>query len=324
MRHSGGVADTTARLLRLLGLLQSRPVLTGPELASQLGVTVRSIRRDVERLRDLGYPVRAARGAGGGYQLGAGRALPPLLLDPEEAVAVAVCLRLAAGGTVAGVGEAALRTMTKLDQVLPGPLRAQVAAVAAATVTLDSASDPVDPETLLVLARSSRDHVQVRFAYVAGGGETTDRRVEPYAMVATGRRWYLMAWDPDRGDWRTFRLDRVRDARSTTWGFRPRPAPDPREYVARAITVAPYRHTARVRFTAPAHEVAGWVPATVGTVEPLDEHSCLLTTGADRLDFLAVHLVATGLPIESVEPPELRDAMRELAGRLLDAATAGG
>jgi len=151
------MSETTARVLRLLGLLQARPVWTGPELAERLDVTVRSVRRDVERLRALGYPVHADKGIGGGYRLGAGMSLPPLLLDPDEAVAVAVCLRLAAGGTVAGVGEAAVRTLTKLDVVLPAKLRAQVAAVHEATVTLDSGADVVDPDVLMTLARSSRD-----------------------------------------------------------------------------------------------------------------------------------------------------------------------
>lgn len=314
--------ETTARILRLLGLLQSRPVWTGQELAERLGVTVRSVRRDVDRLRDLGYPVHASKGIGGGYQLGAGRALPPLLLDPEEAVAVAVCLRLAAGGTVAGVGEAALRTLTKLDQVLPGPLRAQVAAVQEATVTLESQTAAVDPEVLMTLARASRDHHRVRFAYVAQDGSATDRDVEPYRMVATGRRWYLLAWDTDRDDWRTFRLDRIGSARVTTWTFRPREAPDPREFVMRSVTQSPYRHVAKVRFEATAEHVAQFVSASAGTVEPLGDSACMLTAGADHLDHLSVYLVKVGAEFTVLEPPELREVMAELAERLGRAARA--
>jgi predicted DNA-binding transcriptional regulator YafY len=310
----------TARLLELLGLLQSRPVWSGPELARRLGVTERSVRRDVERLRELGYPVEASKGVGGGYRLGAGRALPPLLLDAEEAVAVAVCLRLAAGGTVAGVGEAALRTLAKLDQVLPGPLRVQVAAVHDATVTLETRVEAVDPDVLLSLARASRDHLRVRFEYVDRGGETSERTVEPYRMVTTGRRWYLLAFDVERDDWRAFRLDRMREVAATTWGFRPREAPDAREFVARSVTQAPYRFVARVRFAAPAERVAERVPASAGVVEPIDESTCLLIAGADHLDHLAVYLASVGVEFTVLEPPELREVLAGLSARLGRAA----
>ena len=320
MRQTGGMSETTARVLRLLGLLQSRPVWTGPELAEHLGVTVRSVRRDVERLRELGYPVLASKGIGGGYQLGAGMSLPPLLLDPDEAVAVAVCLRLAAGGTVAGVGEAALRTLTKLDQVLPGRLRAQVAAVHEATVTLDSQSAAVDPDVLLTLARASRDRHRVRFGYVDRGGDATDRLAEPYRMVATGRRWYLLAFDLDRDDWRTFRLDRMRDVEATTWVYTPRGAPDAAEFVSRSVTQSPYRHVARVRFEAPAAEVAQHIPVNAGTVEAVGERACVLTAGADHLDHLCVYLASVGTDFTVLEPPELRSVMTDLATRLTRAA----
>jgi predicted DNA-binding transcriptional regulator YafY len=314
------MAETLARVLQLLGLLQSRPVWTGPELAARLGVTVRSVRRDVGRLRELGYPVQASKGTGGGYQLGAGRALPPLLLDPEEAVAVAVCLRLAAGGTVTGVGEAALRTLAKLDQVLPGRLRAQVTAVHEAMETLDSRVEGIDPDVLLTLARASRDHHRVRFRYAARDGDATDRQVEPYRMVATGRRWYLMAWDVARDDWRTFRLDRMTSLTPTTWAFTPREAPDARDYVSRSVTQSPYRHVAKVRYEAPAAHVADFVPVTVATVEPLGDDACLLTAGADHLDYLAVHLAKVGADFTVLEPAELRTVMSDLAARFAHAA----
>ncbi|MGN6577229.1 MAG: helix-turn-helix transcriptional regulator [Nocardioides sp.] len=318
------MSATTARVLDLLGLLQSRPVWSGAELAARLGVTERSVRRDVGRLRELGYPVEASKGVGGGYRLGAGRALPPLLLDAEEAVAVAVCLRLAAGGTVAGVGEAALRTLTKLDQVLPGRLRAQVAAVHEATETLDTSGVAVDPDVLLTLARASRDRRRVRFSYVARDGGTSERAVEPYRMVATGRRWYLLAYDVDRDDWRTFRLDRMRDVAETTWTFTARAAPDAREYVARSVTQSPYRHVARVRFAVPAEQVRERIPATAGTVEPVDDTSSLLTAGADHLDHLCVYLASVGAEFTVLDPPELREVMADLAQRLGRAASAPG
>ena len=211
------MSETTSRVLQLLGLLQSRRVWTGEELAERLGVTTRSVRRDVERLRDLGYPVYASKGHGGGYQLGAGAALPPLLLDPDEAVAMAVCLRLAAGGSVAGVGESALRALSKLDQVMPSRLRSQVSAVHDATVTLtwSSSDSPVEPDVLMTLARACRDREHVSAAYVDRAGSVTERRLEPYQLVTTGKRWYLLAFDRDRQDWRSLRLDRMRDVSGT-------------------------------------------------------------------------------------------------------------
>jgi predicted DNA-binding transcriptional regulator YafY len=231
------MAETTERVLRLLGLLQQRPVWTGPELAERLGVTTRSIRRDVERLRGLGYPVSAAQGVGGGYQLGRGRGLPPLLLDDTEAVAVAVSLRMAAGGTVSGASEAALRTLAKLDQVMPPRLRSEVRAIHEATQTLDHGRVTVDGDVLLTLARGVRDLVRVRFGYEARDGTASRRTVEPVGLVAAGRRWYLMAHDVDRDDWRTFRLDRMTSVATTTWRFRERPHEDPATYVQRSVAV---------------------------------------------------------------------------------------
>jgi predicted DNA-binding transcriptional regulator YafY len=311
---------TTERVLRLLGLLQQRPVWTGPELAARLGVTTRSIRRDIERLRSLGYPVNATQGVGGGYQLGAGRALPPLLLDDEEAIATAVSLRLAAGGTVAGASEAAVRTLAKLDQVLPVRLRAEVRALHDAIVTLEGGRIEVDADALLSLARACRDTVRVEFGYVGRAQEPGERRVEPYQLVATGRRWYLLAFDLDRHDWRSFRLDRMSGLRATTWRFRRREHPDPAAYVQRAVTVAPYRYRARVRVQASAEEVRRATTASTVTVEPVDEATCLLLTGSDSLYALALHLGLLGWDFEVLEPAELRQALATLAQRFTRAA----
>jgi predicted DNA-binding transcriptional regulator YafY len=311
---------TTERVLRLLGLLQQRPVWTGPELAARLGVTTRSIRRDIERLRSLGYPVNATQGVGGGYQLGAGRALPPLLLDDEEAIATAVSLRLAAGGTVAGASEAAVRTLAKLDQVLPARLRAEVRALHDAIVTLEGGRIEVDADALLSLARACRDTVRVEFGYAGRAQEPGERRVEPYQLVATGRRWYLLAFDLDRDDWRSFRLDRMSGLRATTWRFRRRDHPDPAAYVQRAVTVAPYRYRARVRVQASAEEVRRATTASTVTVEPVDEATCLLLTGSDSLYALALHLGLLGWDFEVLEPAELRQALATLAQRFTRAA----
>ncbi|MFF5992242.1 helix-turn-helix transcriptional regulator [Prauserella flavalba] len=316
------VEATTERVLRLLALLQRRPSWTAAELAAELRVTDRSVRRDVERLRALGYPVHATAGVGGGYQLGAGTRLPPLLLDDDEAIATAVSLRLASGGTVAGAGEAALRALAKLDQVMPPRLRAEVRAVHGATETLVGPGVEIDAEVLVTLARACRDAVRVRFAYAGRDGERTERTVEPVRMVATGRRWYLMAWDVDRGDWRTFRLDRMREPVATTWRFRPRDHPDPVTYVQRAVTAAPYRHLVRVRLRAGADEVRALVPPQVGRVEEDRDGWCVLAVGGDDLDWLAMHVARLGVEARVLDPPELREAAARLARRV--AAMAAG
>jgi predicted DNA-binding transcriptional regulator YafY len=313
---------TTQRVLTLLSLLQSRPVWTGPELAERLGVTTRSIRRDVERLRDLGYPVNAAQGVGGGYQLGAGRALPPLLLEDEEAVAVAVSLRLAAGGTVAGASEAALRTLTKLDQVMPPRLRLEVRAIQDATATLVGAATEIDGEALLTLAKACRDLVRVKFGYDARDKTASEQTVEPVRLVATGRRWYLMAWDVDREDWRTFRLDRMRKVKASTWRFKPRDHPDPVTYVQRSVSSSGYRVQATIRIFASADDVRKRVPPTSGTVTAIDDTTCRLEAGADNLDPLAFHLSWLGFEFEVLDPPELKAALRRLGQRMVAAADA--
>lgn len=307
---------TAERVLRLLALLQRRASWTATELAAELHVTDRSIRRDVERLRSLGYPVHATGGVGGGYQLGAGTRLPPLLLDDEEAIATAVSLRLASAGTVAGAGEAALRALAKLDQVMPPRLRAEVRAVHGATETLIGPGVEIDADVLMTLACACRDAVRVRFLY-----SDTERTVEPVRLVTTGRRWYLMAWDADRDDWRTFRLDRMRTVEATTWRFRPREHPDPAAFVQRAVAEAPYRHVARVRLRAAAQEVRERVPPQVGRVEDDRDGWCVLVAAADRLDVIAVHVARLGYEAQVLDPPELRTAATELASRL--AALAG-
>ncbi len=316
------VEGTTERVLRMLALLQRRPSWTAADLAAELGVTDRSVRRDVERLRALGYPVRATAGVGGGYQLGAGSRLPPLLLDDEEAIATAVSLRMASGGTVAGAGEAALRALAKLDQVMPPRLGAEVRAVHGATETLVGPGVEIDAELLVTLARACRDAVRVRFAYAARDGEERERTVEPVRMVATNRRWYLMAWDVDRDGWRTFRLDRMREVVATTWRFRPREHPDPVAYVQRSVTEAPYRYLARVRLRARPDEVRQLVPPQVGRVEDDRDGWCVLVAGGVDLDWLAMHIARLGFDAEILDPPELREAATRLARRI--AALAGG
>lgn len=313
------MSETTSRVLQLLGLLQSRRVWTGDELAERLEVTTRSVRRDVERLRDLGYPVHASKGHGGGYQLGAGAALPPLLLDPDEAVAMAVCLRLAAGGSVAGVGEAALRALSKLDQVMPNRLRSQVSAVHDATVTLTfgQSDTPVQPDVLMTLARACRDHEHVAAGYVDRAGTATQRRLEPYQLVTTGRRWYLMTYDRDRQDWRSLRLDRMADVRALGSTFTSRDAPDAASYVRRSISTSPYRYTARVRYQASVEDIAKVFPAASFDVEPDGPDACIVTTGADDPERMVLYLALPNCEFEILEPPEVIEAARTMAGRLV-------
>ena len=309
-------------MLQLLGLLQSRRVWSGEELAERLGVTGRSVRRDVDRLRDLGYPVHASKGHGGGYQLGAGAALPPLLLDPDEAVAMAVCLRVAAGGSVAGVGESALRALSKLDQVMPARLRSQVSAVHDATVTLTSGQQdtPVEPDVLMTLARASRDHEHVECGYVDVRDNETQRRLEPYQLVTTGRRWYLLAYDRDRQDWRTLRLDRMSEVRALGTTFVSRDAPDPADYVRRAISASPYRYVAKVRYLAPQDVVAQTFSAASVTIEPDGPDACIVTAGGDEPERMVPWLAMPGCEFEVLEPPEVVAAVRAVAARLARAA----
>ena len=308
--------DTSSRLLELLSLLQARREWSGPEIADRLDVGVRTVRRDMERLRRLGYPVSATRGVAGGYRLGAGAALPPLLLDEEEAVAVAVGLRTAASVGVAGIEETAVRALAKLEQVLPKRLRRRVNAVGAATVPYPGTGPAVDAETLATIATACRDTERLRFAYRAHDGTATRRLVEPHRLVHTGRRWYLVAWDTDRADWRTFRADRI-DRPSADRRFAPRepPAADIAAYVARSVSSARDRYQARVLLHAPLEQVSGRVPHTVGTLEAIDERSCLLRTGSDWLGGLAVYIAEIGVDFEVLDPPELVERVRVLAGR---------
>ena len=246
---------TPARLLRLLSLLQARRDWTSGELAERLGVTTRTIRNDVTRLRELGYPLEARPGVAGGYRLGSEGALPPLLLDDEEAVAIAVGLRTAASGSVAGIEETSLRALAKLHQVLPSRLRHRVAAVESTTVPVPFRGARVDPDVLTAVSLASRDHERLRFDYRTHAGETTRRTVEPYRLVNDRGRWYLFAWDLDRADWRIFRVDRVSPRTPTGPRFAPRSLPpdaDIAAYVDRGVKEAHWRFRAKVVVHAPA------------------------------------------------------------------------
>jgi predicted DNA-binding transcriptional regulator YafY len=312
--------ETSARLLRLLSMLQARPDWTGAELAQRLDITGRTLRRDVQRLRGLGYPVHASPGVAGGYRLGAGSALPPLLLDDEEAVAVVVSLRTAASHTVTGIEETSLRALAKLEQVLPARLRERTAALQLATVPLPSLAPTIDAERLTVIARACRSHLRLTFSYTDHGGAVTARSVEPHRIVHTGRRWYLVARDIDRDGWRSFRVDRIAAPEPAGIRFVPRDPPDAASFVATSVTAAPYRFRARIIVHAPAAVIAQLVPPTVGVLEPAGQDGCLLTTGSDSLDALAFHLAMLGADFTVLEPAELIAQLAALGGRLQAAA----
>jgi predicted DNA-binding transcriptional regulator YafY len=316
------MSQTSSRLLELLSLLQGRRDWPGNELADRLDVSGRTIRRDMERLRHLGYPVESISGPAGGYRLRAGSAMPPLLLDDEEAIAIAVGLRTAASASVAGIEEPAVRALVKLEQVLPAHLRRRVAALGSATSTLPVAGPTVDPQHLTVIAAACRDSECLRFGYRTRDGTDSRREVEPRSLVNHGRRWYLVAWDRRRDDWRTFRIDRLAKPASTGVRFMPRrlPAKDAAAYVEQSITGAPTRFEARVTLHASAEEVTSRVPAYWGTIVPIDAHTCEYRAGDDDLRWLAVRIAMLGVDFDVHEPRELVEHLRTLASRLGRAA----
>uniref|UniRef100_A0AAU3GXJ0 YafY family transcriptional regulator n=1 Tax=Streptomyces sp. NBC_01401 TaxID=2903854 RepID=A0AAU3GXJ0_9ACTN len=311
--------ETSARLLRLLSLLQTPRDWPGSELADRLGVSSRTVRNDIERLRTLGYPVDATRGSTGGYRLAAGSAMPPLLLEDDEAVAVTVALSNVARSSLAGMEETASRTLAKLEQILPSRLRRRVRALQqyAVPVEVDRPVPETDPELLMTLTAACRDHERLRLDYQAHSGASSRRLVEPQRVVNWGRRWYLVAWDVDRDAWRTFRVDRLTPRLPAGPRFEPRADPEgsAATYVAGQASAAAWRHRARVTVHAPASAVLERINPAVGTVETVDEETCVLDTGADSLDTLAVHLGMLGFGFTVTEPAELVTHLRELAAR---------
>ncbi|MET9394973.1 YafY family protein [Streptomyces sp. NPDC006624] len=315
--------ETSARLLRLLSLLQAHREWSGADLAGRLGVSARTLRRDVDRLRELGYPVNASPGTGGGYQLGAGARLPPLLLDDDEAVAVAVGLRTAAGQGIEGIGETSVRALAKLEQVLPDRLRRRVGALNAFTVPMlrGTPPSPVDPAVLTELANLCRDAERLRFDYQGHDGTPTRRTAEPHRLVCTERRWYLVAWDLDREDWRTFRVDRITPTPPHGPRFVPRdpPAGDLAAYVSRGVSTRVYATHAVVRILAPLEEAAARISPSAGVLEAEGPDTCLLRCGAASLDVMVIHIVMLGFPFEVLEPDGLLDAVRRTRDRLDEA-----
>jgi predicted DNA-binding transcriptional regulator YafY len=309
--------ETSARLLRLLSLLQTRRDWTSGELATRLGVTTRTIRNDVDRLRGLGYPVEARPGVAGGYRLGAGGTLPPLLLDDDEAVAIAIGLRTAASGSIAGIEETSVRALAKLQQVLPSRLRHRVSSFQSHMLPMPSSGPQVDPDVLTVIASACRDHERLRFDYRTHSGAASQRSVEPYRLINDRRRWYLVAWDVDRDAWRTFRVDRIEPRTPAGPRFTPRALPPDREVtaqVARGVGEATWRYRARVIVHAPATWVQGRLPIPVD-VESLGHDRCAFEPGSDHPQMLALYLGMLDADFEIVDSPELVDSLRKLASR---------
>ena len=315
--------DSAVRLLRLLSVLQSRPQWEGEELADRLAITTRTLRRDIARLRDLGYPVHAVPGRGGGYRLGSGGRLPPLLVEDDEAVAIAVGLRAAAISAVAGVEESAATALAKLDQVLPSRLRDRVAAIAASTVELPrGALPPVDPDVLGVLAGACRQGEVVNFGYRTHEGKTGRRSVEPLRIVHTGRRWYLVARDRDAippEDWRTFRIDRITEPATTGRRVTFTDPPDPVAFIAQATGIAPWSIEARFRLSVDAGTAAERIPPSMGVIEPVDDDTCILRIAANEPAALVDFAARIPYDFTVLEPDSIREALRAQATRLLAA-----
>ena len=311
--------SSSSRLLRVLSLLQTRSHWAGNELAEQVQVHPRTLRRDIDRLRQLGYPIHASSGVAGGYAFRAGQALPPLLLDDDEALAVAIALRLATEGSVGGVEESSLRALVKLEQVMPKRLQRRITALRSAILPMGRVGPAVDAGLLATLAAACRDQLRVDFAYRDRQGQRSARTVEPLGLVHTGRRWYLVAWDPARDDWRTFRIDRIADTPVTGAHFAPRAAPeggDLRAYVSRSLSVSPFAEQAQVVFHQPHEAMARRIPPSAGVLEAMEDGRCLLTCGAHDMDWLAGWLLMVDVEFEVRSPAALVERLRVAGERL--------
>jgi predicted DNA-binding transcriptional regulator YafY len=322
------VLETSARLLRLLSLFQSRRDWTGTELADRLGVTTRTVRNDVERLRQLGYQVDGTEGAAGGYRLGASAVIPPLLLDDDEAVAVAIGLRSAAGGPVGGIEEASVRALAKMQQLLPVPLRRRVSALEAFSVHAPASGPTVDADVLTRLATACRDQEQTRIDYRRHDGTESSRYIEPYRLVNAGRRWYLIGWDASRGAWRTFRADRIRlpeNHAGPRFVARQLPADDPVAYLIKGVSLSwPYRVS--VIAHADAESILTRLSQQL-VVEPLDANNCRVELSSDTPQVLAAWLGILGVDFDIENPekhPDLVEHLRQTGERYQRAAASAG
>jgi predicted DNA-binding transcriptional regulator YafY len=318
------MANTSSRTLRLLSLLQTRRYWPGEDLAGQLGVSPRTLRRDIDRLRELGYPIQAQRGVAGGYQLAAGTVLPPLVVDDEEAVALALGLQAAAQGAVEGIAESSVRALAKVVQVMPAQLRRRVQALGAMTVPASwegAAAPGVDPGILTTMALACRDTERIRFSYTAADGQQAERHVEPHRLVLLGRRWYLAGYDLDRNGWRSYRLDRLTGPRATGTRFRPRelPAADAATFVRAGIQSTRSGYDIEVIVEACAEVVSERIGRWV-TVSEISATRCRVRMTADALEWPIMGLGLTGADFQVISPPELIDWVRDWGARFSRAA----
>ncbi|WP_313313355.1 YafY family protein [Pulveribacter sp.] len=314
--------SSSTRLLRLLALLSTRRHWPGADLAESLQVHPRTLRRDVDRLRQLGYPVHASSGVAGGYAFRAGRDLPPLLLDDEEARAVSIALRTATAA--GGMEEPALRALVKLEHAMPTRLRQQMDVLRSAILPLDAAGPVVEAALLVGLASACHEQLRVGFAYTDGQGRGSERSVEPHGLVHAQQRWYLVAWDCARGDWRTFRVDRIEGAPRMGGHFAPRPSPDGgdlKAYVARSLTAPLAQVPARIVLHAPHAQLARRIPASAGTLRPLGDHSCELECATHAPCTLVYWLMALEVDFQVLAPDDLVDRVRAAAERALRGCT---
>lgn len=306
----------------LLGILQSRREWTGAELRLRLEVSDRTLRRDIEDLRDLGYGIVARPGVGGHYRLGPGASLPPLSLAADEAVAIAIGLRAAAAWSVADVQDAAARALGKLERSLSSATRRLITDVEQALVPLGGARQDVLVDVLVGVAQAVSDHHQLRVDYIRHDGERSQRTIEPHRVVHTADRWYLVAWDVQRTSWRTLRLDRVRQAAPLPTTFVPRTIPDDqiRDFTTRSITTDPYPCRARLLMQAPADEVARHFGPTVVALTDTGDGTCILTTGARSPHEIAMYVGTSTIEFTVLSGEEVRDALVDLAQRFTRAS----
>jgi predicted DNA-binding transcriptional regulator YafY len=316
------VLGTSARLLRLLTLLQSRSSWAGPELAERLEVTPRTLRRDVDRLRSLGYPIEGATGVAGGYVLGRGASLPPLSLDEDEATAVFVGLHTAAGTGVTGAGTSAMRALAKLERVLPARLRKNLHTLRSSVLEIGYRPRHLSLANVSELAGACSERLVTRIKYTAHGGATTDRRVEPFRLVRVGALWYLVAWDPSKQEWRTFRLDRVVSVERLSERFKARPPPgdDLVEYVTKSLSSSLYPHQAKVLLYAPIEEVRRRIGPRDGLFVRVSDKRCTMELGAPTLDVLAARILWLGVDFEVITSVALRRHLQTVVARLERAA----
>lgn len=316
------MVQASARLLKLLTLLQARSTWAGPELASRLEITHRTLRRDVDRLRTLGYPILGETGVGGGYRLGSGAALPPLSLDDDEAIAVFVGLHTAAGTGVTGANTSATRALSKLEHVLPQRLKKQLKTLKSSVLSLADRAPGLSLANVSALATACSERIVTRIAYTSRDRLHSERRVEPFQVVRVGLLWYLVAWDPEKADWRTFRLDRIARLELENQNFKARSPPDGdvAEFVNRSLSTTLHAFRAKVLLLAPLEVVRPRIGPQDGVFRSISRNTCTMELGAPTLDVLAARILWLGVDFRVLEPASFRAHLKGVAKRVSSAS----